>query len=92
MEDIRTGGRPPLSGGQKTFLDAVRLTAAGMVLFGHGFFLTDLTVFSTGDRFPLLQDLGVVIFFLLSGFLTACSLEGRNARGDYRFGAFFRTM
>ncbi len=90
MEDIRTGGRPPLSGGQKTFLDAVRLTAAGMVLFGHGFFLTDLTVFSTGDRFPLLQDLGVVIFFLLSGFLTACSLEGRNARGDYRFGAFFR--
>lgn len=84
------GQRPALTGGQKTFLDAVRLTAAGMVLLGHGFYFMNVTAFAMGDRFPLLQDLGVVIFFLLSGFLTASSLEGRNAHGDYSFGAFFR--
>ena len=88
-EPQRPGGRPALSGGQQNFLDAVRITAAGMVLLGHGFFLTDLTAFAAGDRFPLLQDLGVVIFFLLSGFLTASSLERRNARGDDCFRDFF---
>lgn len=76
-------------GYQKTVLDIVRIIAAMMVLIGHILYLHQVTIFKDESVFPYIQFIGVVILFLLSGFLTAFSVSKKNYCHEYTFGEFF---
>lgn len=78
-----------LDGNQQTILDIFRVVAALFVMVGHSFSFYRLTVFKNQTYFPSLQNIGVVIFFLLSGFLTAFSLTKKNRGHQYSFSKFF---
>ena len=77
-----------LNGRQQTFLDIFRVTAALFVLFGHSFSVYGLTFLKDQQVFPYSQNIGVVMLFLLSGFLLAYSLDGKSQSGDYTIAAF----
>ena len=72
-----------MNGKQSTFLDWCRVLAAQMVLIGH------IIAFQTEYRF-MLGNLGVVIFFILSGFLISFSaFEKKSKNPNYGFRLFF---
>ena len=77
-----------LSGSQQIFLDKYRIIAAYFVLVGHSFSYYQMTIFKDQQYFPYIQNIGVVMFFLLSGFLTTYSLNNKNKNGDYEFEMF----
>lgn len=79
-----------LNGYQQTILDAFRIIAALFVMVGHSFSFYQVSVFKNEEHFPFIQNIGVVIFFLLAGFLTAYSLEKKNRDHQYSFKLFFR--
>ncbi len=69
-------------------LDFVRAMAAQMVCVGHAtsFFVPDLRP----TRFPYMQNVGVLLFFLISGFLITYTLIERSSKDDgYGFPQFF---
>lgn len=66
-------------------IDILRIIAAYAVLFGHGFSFFNLTIFKDQDSFFYIQNVGVVILFMLSGFLITFSLENKNCNHDYKF-------
>ncbi len=70
-------------------LDLLRALAAQAVLLGHGLsFATNGTSF-LGDRYSI-QELGVVIFFVLSGYLICSTTRTKiDANHSYSFAAFF---
>ena len=82
--------KPDLNGSQQTFLDCFRIFAALLVLLGHAFLYAGLTIFQTEAYFPSLADTGVVLLFLLSGFLTAYTLERKNVSHDYSYTRYVR--
>jgi peptidoglycan/LPS O-acetylase OafA/YrhL len=66
-------------------LDLLRAVAAPMVCVGHAF------VFFIGgwpSGLPYLQNVGVLVFFLLSGFLITHTLVSRSRNPDYSFWQF----
>lgn len=79
-------GSGTLSPAQRLYLDAVRASAAMMVLFGHAshFFLAD-SFLAKG----WVQGLGVYLFFLISGFLISYSVIQKLGDGRYGFLAYF---
>src|SRR5688572_18772079 len=70
-------------------LDLIRWISAQMVLFGHAFSYFPILNFQKTHSFFLIQNVGVVIFFLLSGFLISYSTFAKMASPDYRFRSFF---
>lgn len=64
-------------------LDLMRAIAAQMVCVGHGisFFVSQIR----SDHLPLMQNVGVLIFFALSGFLIAFTLLERSRDPHYGF-------
>ncbi len=79
-----------LTGSQQTTLDVLRIFAAMIVLLGHSFSYYQMSVFKDQTYFPYIQNMGVVIFFLLSGFLLAYSIEMKNREHQYTFLLFFK--
>ena len=79
-----------LNGTQQTILDLFRIVAAMFVLFGHSFSFYEITVLKDQACFPYIQNIGVVVFFLLAGFLTAFSLSEKNRNHTYSFSSFFK--
>lgn len=75
---------------QRLFLDAFRITAAMMVLLGHSLGYYQYTIFKDETYFPYWQNIGVVMFFLLSGFLNTYSLERRNKDNQYSIKNFIK--
>ncbi|GFE51047.1 acyltransferase [Roseobacter cerasinus] len=69
-----------MSPGQSTLLDAIRALAAHFVLLGHILSLSIFPGLRTG-----LGDLGVIIFFILSGFLIAATSTQKADLGRYNF-------
>ncbi len=70
---------------QENFLDLLRAIAAQLVLFGHAYSM----LYNPGAQ-PRVGDLGVLVFFLLSGFLICyTSLVKREANSGYGFRLFF---
>src|SRR6185437_10745947 len=68
-------------------LDLLRATAAQMVCVGHAlsFFASNLRPTSL----PYMQNVGVLLFFLISGFLITYTLVERSKAPNYSFGHFF---
>lgn len=79
-----------LTGSQQTILDIFRIIAAMFVIVGHSFSFYEVTIFKDQTYFPYIQNIGVVMLFLLSGFLTTHSLSQKNIDHKYRFASFFR--
>ena len=77
-----------LTSGQKFLLDIYRISAALLVLIGHSFSYYQISFFKNQDLFPYIQNIGVIMFFLLSGFLTTYSLNCKNENKDYSFYLF----
>jgi peptidoglycan/LPS O-acetylase OafA/YrhL len=68
-------------------LDLLRAVAAQMVCVGHA-----IIFFVSGSRpqwLPVMQNIGVLIFFLISGFVIAATLSRRSGDPDYGFLRFF---
>jgi peptidoglycan/LPS O-acetylase OafA/YrhL len=68
-------------------LDLLRAVAAQMVCVGHG-----ISFFVPAWRpteLPLMQNVGVLIFFVLSGTLITFTLIERSKQPSYGFGTFF---
>ena len=67
-------------------LDLLRAVAAQMVCIGHG-----LVFFSIPrpEGMPLIQNVGVLIFFIMSGFLITTTLVNNAKNPDYGFGRYF---
>ncbi|RTE91545.1 acyltransferase [Bradyrhizobium sp. LVM 105] len=78
----------PAKNGTSMALDALRALAAQAVCIGHGisFFMPQLR----GGALPLPQNVGVLLFFVLSGFLISYTLVERSSRdSQYGFSHFF---
>jgi peptidoglycan/LPS O-acetylase OafA/YrhL len=70
-------------------LDACRALAAQMVCCGHA-----LVFFGVGDavrppHIPLMQNIGVLLFFVMSGFLISATLFRKSAAPEYGFKQYF---
>lgn len=61
-----------------------------MVLLGHGFGSAGITPLKNGEHFLAIQSAGVVILFILSGFLTTYSLDLKNRDHEYTFGKYVK--
>lgn len=68
-------------------LDLLRALAAQMVCVGHAFIFFREDLLST--RLPLAQNVGVLIFFLISGFVITYTLIERSKDASYDFTTFF---
>jgi peptidoglycan/LPS O-acetylase OafA/YrhL len=68
-------------------LDLLRAVAAQMVCVGPA-----IIFFVSGSRpqwLPVMQNIGVLFFFLISGFVIAATLSRRSGDPDYGFLRFF---
>jgi peptidoglycan/LPS O-acetylase OafA/YrhL len=70
-------------------LNAIRICAIWAVLLGHIFAYYQVTILKDQTYFPFIQNIGVVLLFILSGFLTAFSIH-RKLDNDPRYD--FRTF
>ena len=70
-------------------LDAIRAIAAQMVCVGHGFSLFGVASGLRPPFFPYVQNIGVLIFFVMSGFLITATLMRNSRRPEYGFGRYF---
>ncbi len=68
-------------------LDLLRAIAAQMVCVGHG--LSFFVSWATPARLPRMQNVGVLLFFMLSGFLITHTLIERSKSPTYGFRQFF---
>ncbi|MDO4865997.1 MAG: acyltransferase [Clostridia bacterium] len=71
---------------QSRALYIIRFAAAGLVLLGHSFSFYQLGPLKNQDYFPYIQSIAVLIFLVLSGFLTAYSIDKHP---NYSYAAFF---
>lgn len=78
-----------LSPAASVTLNVIRVLSAQVVVVGHA-----ASFFHWNSRFqapnaPDIQNIGVVVFFVLSGFLITYSTLQKQARGSYDFRRFF---
>ncbi len=73
-----------LSNSSSASLDFLRATSAQAVVIGHGISFCGVAVSLHQPNFPWMQNIAVVIFFILSGFLITYSLSQKNFE-VYRF-------
>lgn len=66
-------------------LNIIRIVAALSVLIGHGFSFFQVSIFKDDTYFPYIQSLAVLVFFILSGFLTDNSLCRKTEQYNYCF-------
>lgn len=66
-------------------LNLLRVLAAHAVVIGHALSFGQLTLLKDGTYFPYIQNIGVDIMFLLSGFLFAYSMRRNLDRERYSF-------
>lgn len=74
-----------LSRESSSLLDFVRGGAAQLVVVGHGISFTGIAPYLKQPNFPWMQNIAVLIFFILSGFLITCSLVGKAKNDDYQY-------
>lgn len=78
-----------LSEGSSVILDLIRGLSAQAVLIGHGISIFGIANFLHEPNFPWIQNMAVVIFFILSGFLISYStLEKLKSDKPYTIGIY----
>ncbi|MEO6903513.1 MAG: acyltransferase [Bacteroidia bacterium] len=79
-----------LKEGSSVILDLIRGVSAQLVVIGHGISFFGIFNFLHEPNFPWIQNIAVVIFFLLSGFLITYSTVSKKLRDDhYNFKYYF---
>ncbi len=77
-----------LSDNSSIALDFIRAVAAQMVVVGHGISFFGIAKVLHEPSFPWIQNIAVLIFFILSGLLITYSTFRKKRRLQYGFGAF----
>ncbi|EGL0462388.1 acyltransferase, partial [Salmonella enterica] len=70
-------------------LDLIRAIASQLVLIGHGISYFGIFKILHEPNFPWMQNIAVVIFFILSGFVITYSTIIKTKNKDYNFENFF---
>jgi peptidoglycan/LPS O-acetylase OafA/YrhL len=70
-------------------LDLIRAISAQTVLIGHGISFMGIAMWLHPPNFPWIQEVAVVIFFLLSGLVITYSTFGKLNFIEYNFKQFF---
>ncbi|WP_348684998.1 acyltransferase family protein [Aeromonas bestiarum] len=78
-----------LSKSNSSILDLIRGISAQLVVVGHGISFCGVAVRFHQPNFPWIQNIAVVIFFILSGFVISYSLGRKSHRDDYNFTHYF---
>ena len=78
------GGNSDISNSVSDMLNAIRIVAAFLVLVGHGFSFFQISIFKNETYFPYLQSLAVLVFFILSGFLTENTFAKKEPKYEYK--------
>lgn len=90
QELITTDDSTSLSEGSSLFLDALRGCSAQAVVVGHAISGFQIFKFAHQPNAPWMQNIAVLIFFILSGFLISYSTFYKiSNQGDYSFKRFF---
>lgn len=79
-----------LSQRESLCLDLIRSIASQLVVFGHGISFFGILTFLHEPNFPWMQNIAVVIFFILSGFIITYSTILKTRTSNYNFSDFFR--
>lgn len=58
-------------------------------MVGHGISFTGIAPYLKQPNFPWMQNIAVLVFFILSGFLITCSLVGKAKNDDYQYFNYF---
>lgn len=66
-------------------LDLLRAIAAQSVCVGHGLVFFSVGEWARPPYFPYIQNIGVLLFFVMSGFLIAATLIQNSSRPGYTF-------
>lgn len=83
-----------LSEGSSAYCDLVRSVSAQVVVVGHGIAFFGIFKFLHEPRFPWMQNIAVILFFILSGFIITYTISSRIKTANdkqipYGFGDFF---
>lgn len=79
-----------LSRGSSLFIDLVRLMAAQLVVFGHGISFFGVFKFMHEPNLPWVQNIAVLVFFILSGFVIFYTVSVKTATSaGYGFQEYF---
>jgi peptidoglycan/LPS O-acetylase OafA/YrhL len=78
-----------LSAAASVALNLIRVVSAQLVVVGHAASFFKWQPQLQAPRAPDIQNIGVVVFFVLSGFLITHSTAQKLARGPYDFRRFF---
>ncbi|NIH23361.1 acyltransferase [Providencia heimbachae] len=70
-------------------LDLIRAIASQVVVIGHGISFMGIFKFLHEPNFPWMQNMAVVVFFVLSGFVITYSTRIKSADPQYSFFDFF---
>jgi peptidoglycan/LPS O-acetylase OafA/YrhL len=71
-------------------LDLIRGLSAQIVVIGHGISFFGIFPFLQPPHFPWIQNIAVLVFFILSGFLITYSLAQRTSENNcYSFRSYF---
>lgn len=78
-----------LSQNNSIFLDILRVVAVQLVVIGHGISFCGIFLFLQPPNFAYIQNIAVVIFFILSGFLISYTIFTKKQDKSYTFSIFF---
>jgi len=78
-----------LKEGSSIILDFIRGVSAQVVVIGHGISFFGIFTFLHEPNFPWMQNIAVLIFFLLSGFLISYSTIRKTSSNNYSFSYYF---
>lgn len=79
-----------LSSGSSIMLDFIRSVTAQLVVLGHGMSIFGIFYIFHQPNFPWIQNIAVLIFFILSGFLISYSTFRKiKFKANYSFKHFF---
>jgi peptidoglycan/LPS O-acetylase OafA/YrhL len=70
-------------------LDLLRAVAAQMVCVGHGLNFFGVGAWLKPPYSPYMQNIGVLLFFIMSGYWITSTLVRNSAKPDYGFASYF---
>lgn len=74
---------------ESLFLDGLRALASQAVVIGHALSFFGVAKFLHEPNFPWMQNIAVVVFFVMSGFVITYSTAVKNINGEYSLKSYF---